>query len=65
MSEAIRMATPNRMNSSPTPVHDTAHVALSAYVPAPMIGTSPIRPNLLPVSPPLDVPAARFPARIR
>jgi hypothetical protein len=51
------------MKSSPRPVHETAHVALSAYVPAPMMGESPTRPHRLLVSPPVDVAAARLPLR--
>lgn len=31
------------MNSSPFPVADTAQVSSFAYVPAPMIGVSPVR----------------------
>jgi hypothetical protein len=49
------------MNNSPVPVAETAAVSLWAYVPAPMIGESPIRPTGLFVSPPVDVPAARSP----
>ena len=43
-------------------VADTAAVSLRAYVPAPMIGESPMRPTGLFVSPPVDVPAARSPS---
>ena len=36
----------------------TAQEALSAKVPAPMIGESPTRPHALSAMPPVDVPAA-------
>jgi hypothetical protein len=49
------------MKNSPVPVLETATVRLFAYVPAPMIGESPIRPTGLLVSPPVEVAAARFP----
>ena len=57
----ISCATTARMKYSPLPVADTAQVALSAYVPAPMIGESPMRPQRLLVMPPVDVAAARLP----
>ena len=50
-----------RIKYSPSPVAETAQVALSANVPAPMFGESPMRPGSLPVTPPVDVPAARLP----
>src|ERR1051325_7871132 len=49
------------MKYSPAPVAETAHDSLSAYVPAPMIGVSPMRPYILFVVPPVDVAAARLP----
>src|SRR5947208_4161174 len=54
-------ATVQRMKYSPVPLHETATDSFSAYVPAPMIGESPTRPNRLFVVPPVDVPAARLP----
>ena len=48
------------MKNSPWPVNDMAAAALSAYVPAPMMGESPTLPGIFPVMPPVDVPAARF-----
>ena len=42
-------ASTTRMKASPHPVPDTAQLALSAYVPAPMMGESPTRPASLPV----------------
>ena len=42
-------------------MHETAHVLLLAYVPAPIIGESPILPHFLLVIPPVEVPAAKFP----
>src|SRR5947209_8509799 len=56
-------ATTDRMKYSPSPVHETAQVSLLAYVPAPIIGESPILPNLLFEVPPVEVPAPRLPAR--
>ncbi len=49
------------MKYSPCPVAETAHVLLFAYVPAPIIGTSPTLPNFLFVIPPVEVAAAKFP----
>ena len=46
--------------SSPVPVQLTAAVRL-AKVPAPMMGVSPTRPEILPVRPPVLVAAAKFP----
>src|SRR5688572_4400054 len=46
------------MKYSPSPVQDTAAVALLAYVPAPMSGESPTRPGSLLLRPPVDVAAA-------
>ena len=51
------------MNISPLPVADTATLSFSAQVPAPISGESPTRPNRLLVRPPVDVAAARLPAR--
>ena len=53
------------MIRSPWPVVDAAPVRLSAYSPAPMNGESPTRPGGLNGIPPVDVPAARLPARSR
>ncbi len=49
------------MKYSPDPVHEIAQVLLLAYVPAPIIGESPILPHFLLVIPPVEVPAAKFP----
>ena len=54
-----------RIKYSPSPVHETAQVLLSAYVPAPIIGESPTRPNFLLLIPPVEVAAARLPDRIK
>src|SRR5437763_1729026 len=54
-------ATVQRMKYSPVPVQETATESLSAYVPAPMIGESPMRPHRLFCVPPVEVPAARLP----
>ena len=54
-------ATVQRMKYSPVPVQETATDSFSAYVPAPMIGESPMRPKRLLLVPPVDVPAARLP----
>ena len=43
----ISCATAARMKNSPSPVQETAHVSLLAYVPAPITGESPIRPGRL------------------
>ncbi len=56
-------ATTVRMKYSPCPVADTAQLSLLAYVPAPMMGESPTRPQRLPVMPPVEVAAARLPCR--
>src|SRR6185436_2728059 len=56
-------ATVQRMKYSPVPVAETATESFAAYVPAPMTGESPTRPNSLLVVPPVDVPAARLPSR--
>ena len=61
ISDAISCATAARMKYSPWPVADTAQQSSAAYVPAPMIGVSPTRPARLPVMPPVDVAAARWP----
>jgi len=60
MSAEISCATAARIKYSPSPVHDTAQVALFAYVPAPMMGESPIRPAFLLLVPPVEVAAARL-----
>ena len=60
-SAQMSRATVARMKNSPVPVHDTAHDALLAYVPAPITAESPTRPGSLFVSPPVDVAAARSP----
>src|SRR5215472_1457842 len=51
------------MKYSPSPVPDTAQDSLLAYVPAPISGVSPTRPLCLLVRPPVEVAAARLPAR--
>ena len=53
------------MIDSPWPVHDTATVASSAHVPAPISGESPTRPSRWPDTPPVDVAAARRPSASR
>jgi hypothetical protein len=49
------------MIRSPWPVTAGARHAFSAYRPGPTIGVSPTRPGGLPMLPPVDVAAARFP----
>src|SRR3954470_3699276 len=51
------------MIDSPQPVVEQPPVWLSAYNPAPISGESPTRPGSLLAVPPVDVPAARHPAR--
>ena len=58
-------AADERMNSSPSPVAETAQDRLSAKVPAPMTALSPTRPGSLNETPPVEVAAARFPCRSR
>ena len=45
----------------PEPVVETAQLRSSAYVPAPMTGESPTRPDRLPAVPPVEVAAASRP----
>jgi len=52
------LARTRRMATSPMPVAEHAPAWLSAYVPLPMIGESPILPGILSVNPPVDVAAA-------
>jgi hypothetical protein len=59
---SISCATPARRKNSPAPVQDTAQLRSSAQVPAPITGESPIRPQRLPVTPPVEVAEARWPA---
>src|SRR4029453_6212450 len=60
-SEQISRATASRMKYSPVPLAETAHDLFDAYLPAPMVGQSPTRPQRFPVVPPVDVPAATLP----
>src|SRR6059036_3251933 len=53
------------MMASPSPVHDTPPIELSAYVPQPISALSPTRPGSLPMVPPVDVAAAMVPLRSR
>jgi len=50
------------MATSPIPVAEQAPASLSAYVPHPINGESPIRPGNLSEKPPVDVAAAVFPS---
>src|SRR6266508_3307370 len=53
------------MMASPSPVHDTPPIELSAYVPQPIRALSPTRPESFPMVPPVDVAAAMVPLRSR
>src|SRR5260370_268403 len=61
ISAEMSCATTERIKYSPSPVAETAQVALFAYVPPPMMGESPTRPAFLFVVPPVEVAAARLP----
>ena len=50
------------MKNSPQPVAETPQVLLFAYVPAPIIGASPIRFHFLFVIPPVEVPEEILPS---
>lgn len=63
--QRFRSPAVQRMNISPCPVAETAQVALSANVPAPITGVSPTRPGGLAVMPPVEVAAARLPRQVQ
>src|SRR3989304_5841298 len=55
------LARTRRMAISPIPVAEQAPASLSAYVPAPIRGVSPILPGHFSAKPPVEVEAAVFP----
>src|SRR6266568_7045404 len=64
-STTMSRARPRRMKASPWPVPQTAPNRSSAYMPAPGMGESPIRPGSLPLMPPVETATASLPSESR